>query len=75
MVTGLVTSGVELSSETLYCREDRGTDISEEIPGRRRRQLLDDLKEMRGYWKLKEESLDRNAWITGFGTGPGPVIR
>jgi hypothetical protein len=26
--------------------------------GRRRRQLLDDLKEKREYWKLKEEELD-----------------
>ena len=30
--------------------------------GRRRKQLLDDLKEMRGYWKLKEEALDRTRW-------------
>jgi hypothetical protein len=27
--------------------------------GRRRKQLLDDLKEKRRYWKLKEEALDR----------------
>jgi hypothetical protein len=27
--------------------------------GRRRKQLLDDLKEKRIYWKLKEEALDR----------------
>jgi hypothetical protein len=27
--------------------------------GRRRRQLLDDLKEKRRYWKLKEEALNR----------------
>ena len=27
--------------------------------GRRRKQLLDDLKEKRGYCKLKEEALDR----------------
>jgi hypothetical protein len=26
--------------------------------GRRRKQLLDDLKEKRGYWKFKEEALD-----------------
>jgi hypothetical protein len=33
-----------------------------EVTGRRRRRrkhLLDDLKEMRGYWTLKEEALDR----------------
>ena len=29
---------------------------------RRRKQLLDDLKEMRVYWKLKEEALDRTLW-------------
>ena len=28
--------------------------------GRRGKQLLDDLQERRGYWKLKEEALDRN---------------
>jgi len=27
--------------------------------GRRSKQLLEDLKVKRGYWKLKEESLDR----------------
>jgi hypothetical protein len=27
--------------------------------GRRRKQLLDDIKEKRRYWKLKEEALDR----------------
>jgi hypothetical protein len=27
--------------------------------GRKRKQLLDDLKETRGYWKLKEETLER----------------
>jgi len=27
--------------------------------GRIRKQLLDDLKETRGYWKLKDEALDR----------------
>jgi len=27
--------------------------------GRRRKQLLDDLNEKRGHWKLKEEAVDR----------------
>jgi hypothetical protein len=35
---------------------------------RRRKQLLDDLKESRRYWKLKEEALDRTIWRTRFGT-------
>jgi hypothetical protein len=30
--------------------------------GRRLRQLLDDLKENRGYWKSKGESLRRTLW-------------
>jgi hypothetical protein len=34
--------------------------------GRRRKQLLDDLKETRRYWKLKEEALDRTLWRTRF---------
>jgi hypothetical protein len=43
--------------------------------GRRRKQLLDDLKEKRRYWKLKEEALDRTLWRTRFGRGYGPVVR
>jgi hypothetical protein len=33
--------------------------------GRRREQLLDDVKETRGCWKLKEETLDCNVWRNG----------
>jgi len=43
--------------------------------GKRRRKLLDDLKERRGYSLLKEESLDRTMWRAGFGRGFGPVVR
>jgi hypothetical protein len=43
--------------------------------GRRCKQLLGDLEEKRGYWKLKEEALDRTVWRTRFGTGYGPVVR
>jgi hypothetical protein len=43
--------------------------------GRRRKQQLDDLKEKRGYCKLKEEALDRTLWRTRFGRGYGPVVR
>jgi hypothetical protein len=35
--------------------------------GRRRRKLLDDLKERRGYSNLKEETLDRTMWKARFG--------
>jgi hypothetical protein len=34
---------------------------------RRRKQLLDDLKERTGYWKLKQEALGRTVLRTGFG--------
>ena len=43
--------------------------------GRRRRKLLDDLKEGRGYSNLKEEALDRTVWTARFGRGFGPVVR
>jgi hypothetical protein len=43
--------------------------------GRRRKQLLDDLKEKRRCWKLKEEALDRTLWRTRFGRRYGPVVR
>jgi hypothetical protein len=43
--------------------------------GRRRRMLLDDLKERRGYSHLKEEALDRTVWRADFGGGFGPVVR
>jgi hypothetical protein len=42
--------------------------------GRRRKQLLDDLKETGGYRKLKEEELDRAVWRVRFGRGYGPVV-
>ena len=43
--------------------------------GRRRRKLLDDVKERRGYSHSKEEALDRTMWRAHFGRGFGPVIR
>jgi len=43
--------------------------------GRRRRKLLDDLKERRGYSHLKEEAMDRNMWRARFGRGFVPVVR
>ena len=49
-----------------------------EVTVRRRRrckQILDDLKEQREYWKLKEKALARTLWITCFGRGYEPVVR
>ena len=42
--------------------------------GRRRKKLLDDLKDRRGYCELKEEALDRTVWRNRFGRGFGPVV-
>jgi len=43
--------------------------------GRRRKKLLDDLKDRRGYSHLKEEALDRTIWRHHFGGVFGPVVR
>jgi len=42
---------------------------------RRHKQLIDDLKQTRGYCKLKREALDRTLRRTRFGSGYGPVLR
>ena len=39
---------------------------AKEKRGRRRKKLLDDLWEKRGYCKLTEEALDRTGWGTRF---------
>jgi hypothetical protein len=41
---------------------------------RRRKKLLDDLTDRRGYCHLKEEALDRTMWRYRFGGGFGPVV-
>ena len=43
--------------------------------GRRRRKLLDDLKERRGCSHLKEEALDRIMWRARFGKVFRPALR
>jgi hypothetical protein len=43
--------------------------------GRKGKQLLDDLKEKRGFCKFKEEALDHTLWRTCFGRGYGAVVR
>jgi hypothetical protein len=42
--------------------------------GRRRKKLLDDLRDRRGYSHLKEEARDRIKWRNRFGRGCGPVV-
>jgi hypothetical protein len=41
---------------------------------RRRKKLLDDLEDRRGYSHLKEEALDCIKWRNRFGGGCGPVV-
>jgi hypothetical protein len=43
--------------------------------GRKRKQILDGLKEKRKYCELKEEALDRTMWRTGFEGGCGLIVR
>ena len=43
--------------------------------GRRLKHLLNDFKEMRQYWKLKEQALDYMIWRTGCGGGYEYIIR
>ena len=43
--------------------------------GRRRKKLLDDLREGTGYCHMKGEALNRTVWGDRFGGGIGPVIR
>ena len=43
--------------------------------GRRRKKLLDGLKDRRGYSHLKEEALNRTMWRNRFGVGFEPVVR
>ena len=42
--------------------------------GRRRKKLLDDLKNRSGYCQLKEKALDRTMWRNRFGRGFGPFV-
>ena len=42
--------------------------------GRRRKKLLDNLRDRRGYCELKEEALDRTGWRNRFRGDFGPVV-
>jgi hypothetical protein len=43
--------------------------------GRKRKKLLDDLKDRREYSHLKEDALDRTMWRNRFVRSVGPVVR
>jgi hypothetical protein len=50
--------------------------VGKEVTGRQERKcrkLLDDLKDRRGYFHLKEEALDCTLWRACFGRSFGPV--
>ena len=73
--TGLVTFCVETAFYNWLLKERfKGIEVTGR-QGRRRRKLLDDFKERRGYSHLKEEALDRTMWRARFGRGFGPVVR
>jgi hypothetical protein len=63
-----------LSGRSIYfCKCIEGVLDGTRRGGRRRKQLIDDLKEKTGYWTLKEEALDRTVCRSRFGKGYGPV--
>ena len=43
--------------------------------GRRRRKLLEDLRERRGYCHLMEDAVDCTMWRARFGRSFGPGVR
>jgi len=59
VIEGMIQGGIEVTGRR----------------GRRRRELMNDRKERRGYSHLKEEALDRTMWRARFGKGFGPVVR
>jgi hypothetical protein len=77
--TSLEVNNRTWTPQSLY---DESSEITENLKnefvtrrrGRRRKQLLDDLGDRRGYSHLKEEALDRIKWRTRFGRRCGPVV-
>ena len=72
---GLVTFCVETPSTMGYRRKDKRRVRSDRKMRRKRKKLLDDLKERRGYSHLKQEALGHTKWRAHFGRGFGSVIR
>jgi hypothetical protein len=63
-----------LLHQFIDCRIKRGIEVTGRR-GRRRRELLDDLKERRGYSHLNGEGVDRCMWRARGGRGFRPVVR
>jgi hypothetical protein len=57
-----------LLKQVIEGKKNGGTEVTGRRGGRRK-QLLDDLKQKRGYLKLKEEALDHTLWETHLGRG------
>jgi hypothetical protein len=57
----------KLPSIGSYRRKDKGRDGSDKKRGIRRKKLIDDLNDRRGYSHLKEEALDHTVWRNRFG--------
>jgi hypothetical protein len=68
-----------LSKLLYYCKTQRdGSYRRIEVTkrgGRKRKQLLDELKEQRGCWRLREKAPYRTLSRSHFSTGDGPVVR
>jgi hypothetical protein len=60
-----------------HITEEKNTksDRSDGKKKKKRKQLLDDLTETRGYWELKEEELDGTFCETVFVRGNVPVLK
>jgi hypothetical protein len=67
--------GHKLRRNCLLSHIIEGKIIGTRKRGCRRKQLLDELKEVRRYWKLKEEARDRTLCRTQCERGYGPVAR
>ena len=67
-LTGVVTFCVGSLLKFLIKEKIEGIEVTGRR-GRRREQLLDDLKEREEFWELKSEAPDRTLWRTHFGRG------
>jgi hypothetical protein len=74
-LTGLVTSCIQTAFCNMSLKERHGRIEATRRQETRHKQLLDNLKDNTGHWKLKEEALDSTLWRTCFGRGYGPVVR
>jgi hypothetical protein len=70
----LVTFCVETAFYNRLFKIKGGTEVTRR-KGRKRRKVLDYLKERREYSHLKEEALDRTMWRARFGRGFGTAVR